>query len=98
MNRTMLEDFKRKYPNAPLTDNGTPEVCPHYLGFPEKEEYCVFNAGAGCVECWNRPAKKKRKWRIRKNSPLDWALTILAVIALIMAINLPSTLSNFIGG
>lgn len=98
MSKTMLDDFKRKYPNAPLGADGTPDMCPAALGFPE-EDCCLFDVnGTPCAKCWSRPAKKRRKWRIRKNSPLDWALTILAVIALIMAINLPSTLSNFIGG
>lgn len=38
-----------------------------------------------------------KKYRIRKNSIADWTLTILAVVALILALNLPSTIENIFG-
>lgn len=38
-----------------------------------------------------------KRYRIRKNSIADWTLTILAVIALIVAVNLPSTVENLLG-
>ena len=48
--KTMFDDFKEKYPNAPLNTSGTPRLCPHNLGYT-KAAYCVGK----CTECWNRP-------------------------------------------
>jgi hypothetical protein len=38
-----------------------------------------------------------KHYRVRKNSIADWTLTILAVVGLILALNLPSTIENLIG-
>jgi hypothetical protein len=37
---------------------------------------------------------KMKKYRIREGSPADWAIQLLSLIALILALNLPSTLEN----
>lgn len=96
MSKAMLDDFKRKYPNAPLGENGTPGICPHDLGFAEID--CNNCGGHTCKDCWNRPTQKKRKYKIRKGSPLDWALCILAAAGLIVALSLPATIATVIGG
>lgn len=49
--KTMLQDFLEKYPNAPLIDR-RPTVCPSSLGYvKEDEEKCYED----CYWCWNRP-------------------------------------------
>lgn len=51
--RTFLTEFLRIFPNAPITDDGTPVangVCPYHLG--------LMSVGAcrdNCAECWSRP-------------------------------------------
>lgn len=51
--KTILEDFKEKYPNYQRNDVGTPSVCANFL-------YCGRNSGkchkvSTCKDCWNRP-------------------------------------------
>lgn len=36
---TILMDFVKKYPNAPLEENGTPRFCPYHLGYMTKEDF-----------------------------------------------------------
>ena len=50
--KTMLQDFLEKHPNAPLRESGLPKyVCPNLLGYIDMEkENCP-----DCVGCWNRP-------------------------------------------
>lgn len=51
--KTMLQDFLEKYPNAPLSKiDGTPIICPYKIGY--EEQYLDCN-DIGCVKCWNRP-------------------------------------------
>ena len=52
--KTMLQDFLEKYPNAPLDKIGTPFICPYEIGY---EEQCLDRNcnDIGCVKCWNRP-------------------------------------------
>lgn len=50
--KTMLEDFLEKYPNAPLNENGSPKVCPYLVGY-EDEGDC--NRYGNCKICWDRP-------------------------------------------
>lgn len=56
--KTMLQDFLEKFPNAPLQSDGTPSLCPYKCGYT-REDYCKkFNphpAYKTCLECWNRP-------------------------------------------
>lgn len=52
--KTILQDFLEKYPNAPLNESGFPKVCPVGLGFYDSG--CPFGGGVvDCEECWNRP-------------------------------------------
>ena len=49
--KTILEDFLEKYPNAKLDKNGFPKFCPFTLGFCDNGcEVCV-----DVKDCWNRP-------------------------------------------
>ena len=53
--KTMLQDFLERYPNAPLDKiDGTPIICPYEIGY---EERCLDRDcnDIGCVKCWNRP-------------------------------------------
>lgn len=49
--RTRLQDFKEKYPNAPKGTDGLPRDCCTNLG------YCKScpNAEGDCDACWNMP-------------------------------------------
>ena len=51
--KTILQDFLEKYPNALLRANGTgvPESCCKNLGFGQLGE-CYKTT---CKDCWNRP-------------------------------------------
>lgn len=49
--KTYLSEFLKNYPNAPLADNGTPDVCPDKLGLTDIKKPCFGD----CVECWNQP-------------------------------------------
>ena len=52
--KTYLEDFKERYPNAPLGDDGTPLVCPCDLyGAAADFENCA-TTDSDCKACWNR--------------------------------------------
>lgn len=54
MDKTILEDFKEKYQNAPLYSDGTPKMCVLALGY-KAYKYCNTTVDEmGCVECWNR--------------------------------------------
>lgn len=56
--KTMMQDFFEKFPNAPKTMLGYPYPCAKDLGYP-KLDSCSFGikgeAGSYCRECWNRP-------------------------------------------
>ena len=56
--KTMLQDFLEKFPNAPLQSDGTPSLCPYKCGYTQ-EDYCKkFNPNPAyktCLECWSRP-------------------------------------------
>lgn len=54
--KTMLQDFLEKYPNAPLKKDGTPQyVCPYQLGY-DKSDDCIYeDTYTCCKKCWNRP-------------------------------------------
>jgi len=50
--KTMLQDLLEKYPNTPMKlDDNAPMICPHHLGYPEREGDCEND----CLDCWNRP-------------------------------------------
>lgn len=49
--KTMLQDFLEKYPNAKKYDSGLPKCCPHMLGYTDK----TCSDFMFCKECWNQP-------------------------------------------
>lgn len=46
--KTILQDFLERYPNATLSSKGVPIYCALHLGYLDKCE-------AICSDCWNRP-------------------------------------------
>lgn len=55
--KTYLSEFLKNYPNAPLADNGTPDICPEKLGLTDIKKPCFGD----CVECWNQPIEEGEK-------------------------------------
>ena len=58
--KTMMDDFFEKHPNAPRTEDGAPRnICPGDCGYtsePESHSICEkFNDD--CAVCWSRPVK-----------------------------------------
>lgn len=56
--KTIMQDFFEKFPNAPKTMLGYPYPCAKDLGYP-KLDSCSFGvkggAGSDCKKCWSRP-------------------------------------------
>ena len=58
--KTMLQDFIAKYPNAKRGSDGTPNrICPDELGYCQETERCCIGIADNfdCVACWNRPVE-----------------------------------------
>ena len=55
--RTRLQDFREKYPNAPMEADGTPAICCIDLGY--RREDCDPIKGS-CVDCWNMPVEEDK--------------------------------------
>lgn len=53
--KTMMQDFFEKFPNAPKDDFGAPCLCPADVGYKEKS--CEAT-DCNCLECWNRPLEE----------------------------------------
>jgi len=52
--KTMMDVFFEKFPDAPKRSNGTPTLCPDKVGLAKKKtEPCRKD---DCLECWSRPA------------------------------------------
>lgn len=52
--RTILSEFLKCYPNAPIGDDGTPNgICPRDLGYTEIEN-CMDDYKGICIRCWER--------------------------------------------
>lgn len=52
--KTYLSEFLKNYPNAPLADDGTPDICPDKLGLTVIKKPCFGD----CVGCWNQPIEE----------------------------------------
>lgn len=50
--KTIMQDFFEKFPNAPKDDSGSPCLCPADLGYEEKN---CGEVDCNCLKCWNRP-------------------------------------------
>ncbi len=55
--KTMLQDFFEKHPNAPRKTTGDPLVCPHVLGYRTEVKGCCTEFDK-CYDCWNRPLEE----------------------------------------
>lgn len=56
--KTILQDFLEKYPNAPLTEAGLPDgICPFMLGYKGNETKCIPDEYF-CKKCWNSPLEE----------------------------------------
>lgn len=55
--KTLLQDFLEKYPNAKLNGSGNPPMCPDVLGY-SKEHHNDCMTYADCFQCWNRPLEE----------------------------------------
>ena len=52
--KTILQDFLDKYPDAPMDEHGMPlEVCPVDLGISDAK-LCEESSLDACVKCWCR--------------------------------------------
>lgn len=55
--KTIIQDFFEKFPNAPRTVDGLPFPCPFECGY-SKNNNCPFgknNPSDDCSKCWFRP-------------------------------------------
>lgn len=52
LNVTYLEMLKHRFPDIKLDEDGLPECCPFYYGFPVG--LFPLSDCEGCVECWNK--------------------------------------------
>ncbi len=51
--KTYAQDFLEKFPNAPVSDDGTPEICPDSV-YKTAEHCCrVKGLRYPCKDCWN---------------------------------------------
>lgn len=52
--KTMMQDFFEKFPNAPKSEVGTPRMCPCDCGY-EKVSNCPNGEMCNSLKCWSRP-------------------------------------------
>lgn len=50
--KTIMQDFFEKFPNALKHENGTPQLCPSYIGYGD---FCCEDVDGFCIKCWSRP-------------------------------------------
>lgn len=53
--KTIMQDFFEKFPNAPRTKTGEPMMCPYNCGYGS---FCCEQANGTCYNCWNRPLEE----------------------------------------
>lgn len=53
--KTILIDLLEKYPKTLLDEDGTPNFCPHQLGYEKDKAVCSCKS---CTSCWNRPIEE----------------------------------------
>lgn len=63
--KTRLDDFKEKYPNArmilPCGFKEIPDVCCKDLGYIRVCKYAPYNKLSDCADCWNQPLEEENK-------------------------------------
>ena len=52
--KTMMDDFFEKFPNAPKDEDNNPELCPYQLGYELEEQKLCKDKLFDCKTCWNR--------------------------------------------
>lgn len=50
--KTIMQDFFEKFPNAPKATNGEPMICPYNCGYGN---FDCEQANGICYNCWSRP-------------------------------------------
>ena len=55
--KTMMQDFFEKFPNAPRSDVGTPKMCPSSCGY-EVISHCPNDILCDSLKCWSRPLEE----------------------------------------
>lgn len=53
--KTIMQDFFEKFPNAPKATNGEPMICPYNCGYGN---FCCEQANGTCYNCWSRPLEE----------------------------------------
>lgn len=56
--KTMIQDFFEKFPNAPKEEDGTPiDICPSYCGYTDEPNSLALceKFNKNCLKCWSRP-------------------------------------------
>lgn len=56
--KTMMQDFFEKHPNAPKRRDGTPVgICPSYCGYTDEPNsaFVCEKFDKKCLRCWSRP-------------------------------------------
>ena len=53
--KTMMQDFFEKFPNAPKDSFGNPMVCPQDLGYGD---FCCDDTNHNCTMCWICPLEE----------------------------------------
>lgn len=57
--KTIMQDFFEKFPDAEKDDDGTPVICPYALGYYTETIMCSEISDNICFECWNRPLEEE---------------------------------------
>lgn len=53
--KTMMQDFFEKFPNAPKDEDGIPKVCPSQVGYHGSCDEDCEKFHSDCLKCWSRP-------------------------------------------
>lgn len=53
--KTIMQDFFEKFPNAPKRKTGTPDICPYNCGYGD---FDCEQANGICYNCWSRPLEE----------------------------------------
>ena len=53
--KTIMQDFFEKFPNATKDSSGNPMVCPQALGYGN---FCCDDTNHNCTMCWSRPLEE----------------------------------------
>lgn len=53
--KTMMDDFFEKFPNALKDSFGNPMVCPQALGYGD---FCCDDTEHNCTVCWSHPLEE----------------------------------------